>query len=215
MKKTTNREEWLKERKKGIGASEASCIIGVNPWKSNVELWQEKTGQREPEDISDKDCVMYGKKAEELVRGLFELDYPGYKVEYDEFGMIANRPNEPWLFATLDGHIIGGNKNGVLEIKTTTIQQSSQWEHWNGQVPDYYYAQLLHQFLATGYDFAILRADIRYYKGTELRHTVRDYFFERDNEQIKADMEYLLHKEKEFWNCVQTRKSPNLILPEI
>ena len=44
MKKTTNREEWLKERKKGIGASEASCIIGVNPWKTNVELWQEKTG---------------------------------------------------------------------------------------------------------------------------------------------------------------------------
>ena len=29
MKKTTNREEWLKERKKGIGASEASCINGV------------------------------------------------------------------------------------------------------------------------------------------------------------------------------------------
>ena len=55
MKKTTNREEWLKERKKGIGASEASCIIGVNPWKTNVELWQEKTGQREAEDIGD-DC---------------------------------------------------------------------------------------------------------------------------------------------------------------
>lgn len=125
MKKTTNREEWLKERKKGIGASEASCIIGVNSWKTNVELWQEKTGQREAEDIGDKDCVMYGKKAEELVRGLFELDYPGYKVEYDEFGMIANRPNEPWLFATLDGHIIGGNKNGVLEIKTTTISNQA------------------------------------------------------------------------------------------
>ena len=128
MKTVTNREDWLEKRKKGIGASEASCILGLNHWKTNVDLWKEKTGQREPEDIGDKDCVMYGKKAEELVRGLFELDYPGYMVEYDEFGMIANRPNEPWLFATLDGHIIGGNKNGVLEIKTTTIQQSSQWE---------------------------------------------------------------------------------------
>lgn len=66
MKKTTNREEWLKERKKEIGASEASCIIGVNPWKTNVELWQEKTGQREAEDIGDKDCVMYGKKPKNL-----------------------------------------------------------------------------------------------------------------------------------------------------
>ena len=70
MKKTTNREEWLKERKKGIGASEASCIIGVNPWKTNVELWQEKTGQREAEDIGDKDCVMYGKSRRTCKRNI-------------------------------------------------------------------------------------------------------------------------------------------------
>lgn len=33
---------------KGIGASEASCIIGVNPWKTNVELWQEKQDSERP-----------------------------------------------------------------------------------------------------------------------------------------------------------------------
>ena len=69
---------------------------------------------------------MYGKKAEELVRGLFELDYPGYKVEYDEFGMIANRQNEPWLFATLDGHIIGGN-NQVLVRSNAPIGLIAEW----------------------------------------------------------------------------------------
>ena len=36
--------EWLRERQNGIGASDAGTIIGVNHWKSNVELWAEKTG---------------------------------------------------------------------------------------------------------------------------------------------------------------------------
>ena len=41
-----NREEWLKERKKGIGGSDAATVLGKNPWKTNVELWEEKTGRR-------------------------------------------------------------------------------------------------------------------------------------------------------------------------
>lgn len=213
MTTVTNREDWLKERKKGIGASEASCILGLNHWKTNVDLWKEKTGQVEPENIDDKECVFYGKKAEQNIRALFELDYPQFDIEYDEFGMIANRPNEPWLFATLDGHIIDDERNGVLEIKTTTIQQSSQWQQWNEQVPDYYYVQVLHQLLATGYDFSVLRADIRYYKKDELRHTMRDYVFER--EELSDDLEYLLEKEIEFKRCIDKKIQPNLILPEI
>lgn len=215
MSEISSREEWLEARKHGIGASEASCIIGVNPWKSNVELWREKTGKAEAQNIDNKDCVKYGKEAEQYVRGIFSLDYPEYEIEYDEFAMIANREDTPWLFATLDGHIISGDRHGVLEIKTTTIQHSEQWKHWDNQVPDYYYTQILHQLLATGYDFAILRADIRYYKNNELRHTVRDYRFEAGTQDVKDDMEYLLKEEIRFWDCVKNKKSPNLILPEI
>lgn len=215
MSEISSREEWLEARKHGIGASEASCIIGVNPWKSNVELWREKTGKAEAQNIDNKDCVKYGKEAEQYVRGIFSLDYPDYEIEYDEFAMIANREDTPWLFATLDGHIISGHRHGVLEIKTTTIQHSEQWKHWDNQVPDYYYTQILHQLLATGYDFAILRADIRYFKNNELRHTVRDYRFEAGTQGIKDDMEYLLKEEIRFWDCVKNKISPNLILPEI
>lgn len=215
MSEISSHEEWLEARKHGIGASEASCIIGVNPWKSNVELWREKTGKAEAQNIDNKDCVKYGKEAEQYVRGIFSLDYPEYEIEYDEFAMIANREDTPWLFATLDGHIISGDRHGVLEIKTTTIQHSEQWKHWDNQVPDYYYTQILHQLLATGYDFAILRADIRYFKNNELRHTVRDYQFEAGTQGIKDDMEYLLKEEIRFWDCVKNKTSPNLILPEI
>ena len=32
------KEEWLKHRQVGIGGSDASCIAGLNPWKSSIQL---------------------------------------------------------------------------------------------------------------------------------------------------------------------------------
>ena len=49
-----NRAEWLENRKGRIGGSEAACIVGMNPYQTNVELWEYKTGRRVVEDISDK-----------------------------------------------------------------------------------------------------------------------------------------------------------------
>ena len=71
-----------KKRSFGIGGSDASAIVGMNPYKSNIELFEEKTGRRIPEDISDKPYVKYGTQAEPLIRALFALDYPEYKVDY-------------------------------------------------------------------------------------------------------------------------------------
>ena len=48
---------WLKARGYGIGGSDASAILGMNPYKSNIELFEEKTGRLLPEDISDKTYV--------------------------------------------------------------------------------------------------------------------------------------------------------------
>ena len=75
-------EEWLHHRFKGIGGSEASAIIGLNPYMTNQDLWKIKTGLVEPEDISDKPYVKYGTQAEMHLRELFSLDFPQYLVEY-------------------------------------------------------------------------------------------------------------------------------------
>ena len=45
---------WLKARTYGIGGSDASAIVGMNPYKTNIDLFEEKTGCRIPEDISEK-----------------------------------------------------------------------------------------------------------------------------------------------------------------
>ena len=66
------REKWLEERKKGIGGSDAAAILGLNPYKDNIKLWEEKTGRRQAEDISEKEYVKYGTNAEDLLRELFK-----------------------------------------------------------------------------------------------------------------------------------------------
>lgn len=53
MKALGSHEEWLRARTK-IGGSDASAIVGMNPYKTNVDLFKEKAYGIEPEDISDK-----------------------------------------------------------------------------------------------------------------------------------------------------------------
>ena len=208
------RRRWLEARKRGLGGSDAACILGLNPWKSNVQLWEEKTGRREAEDLSDKPAVSYGKQAEAPLRALFVLDHPEYAVGYDEFAMLS-QPARPWLFATLDGDLTetATGRRGVLEIKTTEIQRSSGWDAWNDRVPEHYYAQILHQLLATGFDFAVLKAQIKWHKGGELQVTTRHYTFDRA--ACLEDMNYLLEKETAFWACVTEARRPPLLLPKI
>ena len=54
-----DRAEWLEARKDGLGASDAAALLGLSPWKTNVQLWEEKCGLVIPEDIGDKPYVRY------------------------------------------------------------------------------------------------------------------------------------------------------------
>ena len=204
---------WLEARKNGIGGSDAACILGRNPWKSNLDLWREKVGLVVPEDISDKPAVKYGKEAEEPLRRLFELDHPEISVTYDQYGMIANDPERPWLFATLDGDLTMGDSRGVLEVKTTEIRRPADWSKWDNRVPDNYYVQLLHQLLATGYDFSVLLAQIKWEKNGKPQKTIREYWYFRN--EVQTDLDYLRPAEDAFWSSVQEKKQPALILPRI
>ena len=89
LKILSSREEWLNSRSR-IGGSDASAILGMNPYMTNIELWQIKTGQTIPEDISEKSYVIYGNKAEKHIRALFQLDFPQYAVSYEENNMFLS-----------------------------------------------------------------------------------------------------------------------------
>lgn len=207
-----SREEWLESRK-GIGGSDAASIVGMNPWRDNVELWEIKTGRRQQEDISDKPAVKYGTEAEEHLRELFRLDFPQYRVDYVDNNMWINS-RMPWAHASLDGWLTDQDgRKGILEIKTTTIQRGAQKDKWQDQIPDNYFIQLLHYFLVTEFDFAILKAQLKFEIQGDLFIQTKHYKIER--EEVEADLEFLENSEKEFAALIENDKRPALILPEI
>lgn len=213
----TSHSEWLEERKKGLGASDAGVIIGVNTWKTNLELWQEKVGLREPEDISNKPYVQYGHDAEPHLRALFALDHPELRVSYESPYKMIFSDELPFLFATPDGELeeIATGRRGGLEIKTTEIRNPWQWAEWNELIPDQYFAQVCHQFLATGWEFIYLLAQIKWTdKKGNPRKDIREYPIERA--EVQDSIDYLKTEETNYWqNHILTRKEPGLILPGI
>ena len=209
----SSREEWLKHRMQGIGGSEISAVVGLNPYMSNVDLWELKTGAVEPEDISDKPYIKYGTQAEPLLRELFKLDFPQYEVFYEENNSFRNS-KFPWALASLDGWIRDENgRVGVWECKTTNILQSMQKEKWNHQIPTNYFCQVLLYMAVIEADFAILKAQLKTeFEGVPYLQT-RHYFIERAD--VQGDMDYLMQKGAEFWESVKNKEKPGLLLPEI
>lgn len=201
-----NRAEWLQKRTSYIGGSDAAAVIGRNPWMSNTELWEIKTGRRQQADISDKPYVKYGIAAEDHIRELYKLDHPEKFVEYVPNNIWTN-DEKPFGHASLDGWITDENDRfGVLEIKTSEVMSKAAAEKWRGRIPDTYYIQLLHYFAITEAKFADLRALIKFMSHSE----IRDYHIER--EEVENDIEYLITAEKEFAESIRADKCPDLII---
>lgn len=208
-----SREEWLEHRMQGLGGSEISAVIGCNPYLTNVELWELKTGKRQPEDISDKSFVKYGTHAEHHLRELFKLDFPEYSVEYIENNSFKN-DKYPFALASLDGWLTDREgRKGILEIKTTKILNSMHKEKWDKQIPQNYYCQCLFYMAVLEADFCILKAQLKtVFDGVPYLQT-RHYFINRD--EVQDDMNYLMKKGAEFWEYVQKDVRPPLVLPEL
>lgn len=213
IKRFNSREEWLAARKSYIGGSDASCIVAMNPYKTNVDLWEEKTGRRKPVNIDNEPFVIYGRDAENSLRELFRLDFPKYNLHYFENNIWLNE-KYPFAHASLDGWLTDENgRLGVLEIKTTNILQSMQKEKWNHRIPDNYYIQVLHYLLVTEAEFAILKAQLKYDYDGDVFLTTKHYFIERN--EVLEDLNYLEQAERTFYASIQNDKKPPLLLPAI
>lgn len=213
-------EEWLMARRTHIGGSDAACILGLNPWKSNTELWEEKKGIREPKSLDDNPLVLYGKRAEDHLRELFRWDYPELAVIYEPDNMWYNT-KYPWAHASLDGWLIRNRnpvtryeEHGILEIKTATISGAAQKAKWADGIPQSYYVQILHYLMVTEFDFAILKAQLKYeVPDKEVFAKIMHYRIERS--EVEDDIAYLIEKEREFAEQLLEPTPPARILPEI
>lgn len=204
----SSREDWLAGRMRGIGGSEAAAACGLSPWMMPVQLWRLKRGAEEAKDLSENAAVRQGVRMEPALREFFRALHPEYAVDYHPFDILY-QPEIPFLFATLDGELVDEHgRRGVLEIKTATPNGKAGWEKWSdGRMPQNYYIQVLHQLLATGYDFAVLFAALYSLSGDI---TLREYEIAR--EDATQDLNWLLDKETEFWRRVEDGTLPPMPL---
>ena len=169
-------EEWQIWRKKvtTIGGSDASVILGLNPWKSPMALWLEKTGKVEPEDISGKESVRLGNDLEEYVAKRF-TEATGKKVRRER--CIIRNTDYPFGHANLD-RVIVGEPDAALECKTTSNIDIIRLCR-DGEIPPTYYCQCVHYMMVCKFKrmyLAVLAFGSGFYH----------FVIERDEGEIKA-----------------------------
>lgn len=207
-----NYQEWLAARSKGITGTAAAAIMGASPYMSNVDLWEVKTG-RKPAPVVDNDLAKYGQAAEKHLIALFTLDYPQFEVKHKEYDLRFH-PEHEWLIGSIDGELTDreSGQKGILEIKTASIMNTAQSQSWRDGIPDHYFYQVLHYLLVTGFDFVVVKAQLKY-EFLESRLTTMHYKFTRAD--VQAQLDELLKREKTFWQYVQNDVRPPLTLPRI
>ena len=215
LKSFSNREAWLAARGKTIGGSDAAAALGLSPWKTNVQLWEELTGRRKVTDIGGNAAVEYGTKAEAHLRELFALDFPEFEVHHDPWSFWTN-DRFPWAHASVDGYLYDRDGSfGVLEIKTASIVNRLKLAQFTDRLPVQYYVQLLYYMGILNAEFGILCAQLTF-PPTEalLRKETRHYLVER--EDVREDIKFVMQGVEKFYKeYVETGEHPPLILPEI
>jgi len=179
-----------------IGGSDAAAVCGLDPYRTPVHVWLEKTHQVEPRDAGE--AASWGKKLEPLLAEAVEEH--GYAVMPAPDEPFVHREYE-WMVGHVDGFVLEADANprrsvrGVLELKTASLRFSSQWD--DGQVPVPYQAQVQHYLAVTERPFAVVGCLIGGQSFVVRR-------IERDEEAIAL----ITEREAHFWNLVQTNTPP-------
>ena len=177
--------EWLAYRRKKICASDASSILGVNPWKSSLKLYEEKVFDFEQEDNEN---MRKGRDQEPLALEAFENRF-GLVM----FPMVVEHDDLDWMAASLDGMTL--DQSQFVEIKCGK-KSFSQME--KGHIEPYYIAQLQHQLAVTGIEKCFYYC----YNG--------DYGIWKEIHRDQKYIENLIAKERKFWDCLKNLKPPKI-----
>jgi putative phage-type endonuclease len=185
--------KWLEERKKGIGGSEASMILGINPWKSRLELWNEKVTLKSNIDATKQ--LMF--KIGHILEPIIAEEYTKETGRILEERPLKVHPKYSFILGNIDREIVDGDKGrgpGILEIKT-----KGAFTNWHEEeIPIYYHAQIQHYLNLYNYtwgSFAVLDLGVMKLNIVDVK---------RDDDFISK----LVKEEIEFWKLVEYKTPP-------
>ncbi|WAR44691.1 YqaJ viral recombinase family nuclease [Methylomonas rapida] len=144
------REDWLEVRKRGIGSSDAAAAVGLNPYKSQLELWLEKTGRDgnlPKADPHDEESPAYWGNILEPIVAAHYTRRTGHRVRRINAVLQHPHPGLSWMLANIDREVIGADDVQILECKTAGINGARLWKEG---VPEYVQLQVQHQLAVTG-----------------------------------------------------------------
>ena len=173
-------QEWLEDRRKGIGGSDVATILGLNKYKSVYQLWLEKTGQIEVTS-AQSEAAYWGNTLEEVVAEEFSKR-TGKKVR--RRNRVFEHSKYPFLRANIDRDIVG--ENAVLECKTANQYLANEWDE--DEIPIQYICQVQHYMNVLNLDYVYFAVLIGGQKFIWKK-------MERDQELIDMITEKLV----EFW----------------
>lgn len=137
----TTDSDFHASRRKFLGASEVSQVLGISPFGSALDVYKRKHGIGVPHFTSE--AAERGTRQEQFVLNEFSAQ-TGYEVRNQQLRVTHPEPLYGWAGATLDGVAYDGiSPVGVVEAKTITT-------HLYSRPPQYYLVQVLWQLWVTG-----------------------------------------------------------------
>lgn len=146
---TDDEPEWLSARLAGIGSSEIAAVVGMDPRRSPLSLFLEKTGAIQPDDLSEIEAIKWGHLLEPVIGAEFSrMTGRAVRRSSSKRYTVLRSKEHPWATASLDFWTTYEDRNEhPLEIKNVNAYLGEDW--LNG-TPDYYLAQVHLQMLVTG-----------------------------------------------------------------
>jgi predicted phage-related endonuclease len=181
-----------RDRRSFIGGSDARIIMGSDE-AALIQLWREKRGEAQPEDLSGNLIVQLGSATEELNRAWYERN-TGLRVI--DAQRHVRHAIIPYMAATLDGVV--EDANAIFESKFML-----PWSFSEEAAVAKYMAQLQHNMWVTNLRSAALSIITGGGKWVEISVPMDPLY-----------LSILVSAEKKFWRCVQFGETPHLINAE-
>jgi putative phage-type endonuclease len=183
-------DEWRAARRQGVGGSDAAAVVGLDRWRSPLQVWADKV--HAADTFEDSEPALWGRLLEDTVAEEFARR-TGLWV-WHPMAMFRH-PEHPWMLYTPDRLLEDNGEVGLLEIKTTSAHQAEAWE--DGDVPDRALIQANWGMAVLNLPFAYVAALIG---GQKLVYTR----VERSEQVI----DWLVEEGAAFWQLVEDRVEP-------
>lgn len=133
----SDRDTFLAARKGRIGSSDIATIVGLNKYKSPLQLWVEMTTET-PENLPDSLPMQIGRGLEAFIGGTLYPAHTGKPTM--PCNAIYQSADHDWAIASPDFFVSDGR---ILETKATSDYSAHQWE--DDAIPNYAHLQTIWQ----------------------------------------------------------------------